>query len=176
MNLNSISKKEILTDSITGEQKVRMTMPVYKLKATVTIIAYHEVRGDDEMRPDLISLKHYGTPEYADIILKANGISNPFSIKAGMVLSIPDKDSAERFTKNFNKVSSKPRTQFTDPNRMTQQDKARKDFLQQKSASKKNGSKENLPPNMLKSDQIVKLIKDNKILLGANINTNNRNR
>ena len=176
MNLQSIKLKEVITDAITKIEKLRLTMPVFKLKNTVTIIAYHEVREDDEMRLDLISLKYYGGPEYVDIILKANGISNPFSIKSGMILSIPDKDSAERFIKDFNKIIAKPRTQFTDPSRMTQKDKNRQEFLKSKSASLKNGSSENLPPNMLKSDQLVKIIKDNKILLGANINTNSRNR
>lgn len=40
-------------------------------------------------RPDLISLAVYGTDEYADVICKLNGISNPFEINENMVLYIP---------------------------------------------------------------------------------------
>ncbi len=42
-------------------------------------------------RPDLISLAMYGTDEYADIICKYNGISNPFELNEGMVLFIPPR-------------------------------------------------------------------------------------
>lgn len=40
-------------------------------------------------RPDLISLAVYGDDKYADIICKANGISNPFELNKGMILYIP---------------------------------------------------------------------------------------
>jgi len=176
MKLQTISNKVIITDNVTGEEKLQMTQPVFKLNGTVKIIANHTVLEDEEMRPDLISVQHYGNDSYVDIILKFNGISNPFSIKSGIVLVIPDKDGIEIFKKNFKKISTKPRTQFTDTSRMNKQDANRKQFLEKMSASKKNGSKENLPPNMLKSDQPSKLVTDNSIILGSNIPNNNRNR
>ena len=40
-------------------------------------------------RPDLISLAFYGTDEYADIICKVNGISNPFELNEDDLLDIP---------------------------------------------------------------------------------------
>ena len=39
-------------------------------------------------RPDLVSLAFYKTDEYADIICKVNGISNPFELNENMVLLI----------------------------------------------------------------------------------------
>lgn len=41
------------------------------------------------MRPDLISYDYYGSDEYTDLILKYNGISNPFMVCAGMVFQLP---------------------------------------------------------------------------------------
>lgn len=56
-------------------------------------------------RPDLISLAFYGTDEYADIICKVNGISNPFEINEDDMLDIPQIDTV-RFYSRPNKGSS----------------------------------------------------------------------
>ena len=44
-------------------------------------------------RPDLISLAVYGTDEYADILCKINGISNPFELNEGDLIYVPDVDT-----------------------------------------------------------------------------------
>ena len=43
-------------------------------------------------RPDLIALDEYGDSSKADIILKFNGISDPFSIIEGEMIKIPRED------------------------------------------------------------------------------------
>lgn len=48
-------------------------------------------------RPDLISLAVYGTDEYADIICKVNGISNPFELNENDILLIPDLSHLSKF-------------------------------------------------------------------------------
>jgi hypothetical protein len=48
-----------------------------------------EITKEYIARPDLVSLAMYGTDEYADIICKVNGLSNPFELNAGMQLLIP---------------------------------------------------------------------------------------
>lgn len=55
-------------------------------------------------RPDLISFAIYGTDEYADIICKINGISNPFELNKGMVINIPNISFIDRYLNenNFN--------------------------------------------------------------------------
>lgn len=52
------------------------------------------VPKDYVMRPDLISKAVYNTTNYAEIILKFNGISNPFSINEGDIILIPNLDAA----------------------------------------------------------------------------------
>lgn len=46
-------------------------------------------------RPDLISLAVYGTDEYADIICKYNGISNPFELNEDDILRIPKLETVK---------------------------------------------------------------------------------
>lgn len=47
-------------------------------------------------RPDLISLVYFGTDEYADIICKINGISNPFELNENDCIYIPDIETISR--------------------------------------------------------------------------------
>jgi hypothetical protein len=53
----------------------------------------YRIPKEFEMRPDLISGAVYNNSLYAEIILKYNGISNPFSIKEGDLILIPALDS-----------------------------------------------------------------------------------
>lgn len=50
-------------------------------------------------RPDLISLAVYGTDEYADLICKWNGISNPFELNEDMIISLPPVEYLQLGTK-----------------------------------------------------------------------------
>jgi hypothetical protein len=169
MRIKTIQNLEKKIDQTTGEEKLNISVPPFKIARNVKLLNIHYVTQDQVMRPDLISFLYYGTPEYIDIILKANGISNPFSIKEGMFLMIPEQTTVMAQYKPIKK-SLKPRTQFQDKKRITPTDKKRLEFLAKKSSSKNNGSSENLPPNMLKTDQKSKVVKDNLILLGANMN------
>ncbi|HUT79856.1 MAG TPA: hypothetical protein VMZ29_01535 [Candidatus Bathyarchaeia archaeon] len=61
-----------------------------------TSISYnvYKVPRDYVMRPDLISKAVYNNSLYAEVLLKYNGISNPFSINENDLILIPDLDSA----------------------------------------------------------------------------------
>nr|DAO55404.1 MAG TPA: hypothetical protein [Caudoviricetes sp.] len=56
-------------------------------------------------RPDLISLAMYGEDDYADIICKVNGISNPFEINEDDILYIPSIETVMEFIKKTRKAS-----------------------------------------------------------------------
>ena len=56
-----------------------------------------EVTDDYIARPDLISLKAYNDDQYADIICKLNGISNPFELNKGDLLVLPVYEDLEKF-------------------------------------------------------------------------------
>lgn len=52
---------------------------------------YYRVSGEDDMCPDLISVKVYGSELYWWVIMLVNGIDNPFTeITTGSVLTVPN--------------------------------------------------------------------------------------
>lgn len=176
MRILTLLNKGILRnkDGDTLKDKVDLFTPSLTSDSQIPVVDYHYVRPDDVMRPDLISAEYYGSPNYWDIILKFNNISNPFSINEGMILRIPDLQTAKTRAKNTNKQNNKsnaPREQFSPENkRISEKDKARLEYLRQRSEQKKNGSSQNLPPNMLKDGEKRKTFEDGVILLGSNIN------
>lgn len=50
-------------------------------------------------RPDLISLAVYGDDQYADLLCKINGISNPFELNENDVIIIPHVEVLAELTK-----------------------------------------------------------------------------
>tara|TARA_R110001592_G_scaffold62377_2_gene190856 strand:- start:6010 stop:6561 length:552 start_codon:yes stop_codon:yes gene_type:complete len=174
MNLKTLRTKPKIADttSVTNSKKLDMTEPTLILKNEVRIRAYHPVSEYEEGRLDLVSLKYYATDTLVDIICKANGISNPFAVPRGTILVIPDKRAATKAYQAPKTIKNNPRDQFVESKRASQKDKARTEFLKNQSSKRANGSKQNLPPNMLKSGEKYKKVQDNgTILLGANMKT-----
>ena len=58
-----------------------------------------EVTKEYIARPDLVSFVLYHTDEYADILCKINGISNPFELMEGNILICPREEFINRFSK-----------------------------------------------------------------------------
>lgn len=50
---------------------------------------YVQVTREYIARPDLLSLHLYNTSNYADVLCKLNGISNPFELNEGMIIAVP---------------------------------------------------------------------------------------
>jgi len=92
----TIDKKPLYTRP-DGKIVRDLTQTIFELKNR-NYIAYnvYKVPKEYRMRPDLISQSVYNNSLYAEIILKYNGISNPFSIDEGDIILIPDLDSAKQ--------------------------------------------------------------------------------
>lgn len=146
MEFNSLKRKRIVDD------KLVMTEPVLVFKEGASVFQKHIVEDDEEGRPDLIALTYYNDDSMTDLILKWNGISNPFAMNAGDEIEIPlyTEDFA-KFIKPVRNTGSSNKDKFISQRRMTKKDIKRLEFLQQKSAQLPNGSKENLPPNRHKT-------------------------
>lgn len=56
-----------------------------------------EVTDEYIARPDLLSLHLYDTSNYADILCKLNGISNPFELNSGMYILAPQASDIFKF-------------------------------------------------------------------------------
>ena len=151
MKFKSLDKKRIEND------KLRMTEPSVLFTKFQKILGTHTVNSDEVGRPDLISVKYYGSPDYVELILKWNNISNPFSIDTGDTLEIPDNDGAFKEWKPIKDIGvldqdkNTIRDQFVNNKRLTVKDQKRIEYLQKKAAQKENGSKQILPPNILKN-------------------------
>lgn len=63
---------------------------------------YYRVTGEDDMRPDKISDKMYGTVEFWWVLMLVNDISNPLvDIDPGTVLKIPNRIDIYNFQKKY---------------------------------------------------------------------------
>ena len=150
MKFNTLEKKQFSADNT----KVIFTMPTVIFSKNADIMAIHTVTEDQICRIDLISLKYYRDENYCDYILKWNRISNPFSISEGDVLEIPINKSVLTSIKPIKVLGRSKqisiRDQFVDTKRLPVKDAKRIEYLQRKAAQKANGSKQILPPNILK--------------------------
>jgi len=114
---------------------------------------FYTVEEGLEMRPDLISLYQTGDSQYCGSLMKANGISNPFSINSGQSLFILSREMINK-TYEAKKKNTNPATDSNAPLdniRKVQEDKkfkvseGRKKFLDK---SVKNKPSLILPPNV----------------------------
>lgn len=94
MFANSIDGKPLFTRP-DGDVLVDLTQTMIDLSKEVNLsYSPFKVPKDYAMRPDLISKAVYNTTSYAEIILKFNGISNPFTINEGDIILVPNLDAA----------------------------------------------------------------------------------
>ena len=93
MFTNSIDNKPVYTRP-DGFQIRDLTSSMFDLTTKLfTKYNVYKVPKEFEMRPDLIAGAVYNDSAQAEIILKYNGISNPFSIMEGDIILIPSLDS-----------------------------------------------------------------------------------
>jgi hypothetical protein len=117
----------------------------------VSIASFFIVTEYYQMRPDLIAAIKLGDPGMVGSLLKFNAIGNPFALKEGMALAIPDSDTvSETFrVKNvFKKNQEQKKFKVSD---------GRKKFLQDKI---KNKPELNIPPNVLQPGEKTIIKKD----------------
>lgn len=84
-------------------------------------------------RPDLISLYAYKTDEYADLICKLNGISNPFELNENMILLLPSRDRLDELVNKSSNVASEfVKSSEMNTDNICQIEKTNKKLLNQK--------------------------------------------
>lgn len=128
--------------------KQHLTQPtmVFTNKEEQTGVIQHIVREDDVLRPDLIALEYYNDHTKTDIILKFNGISDPFSLQEGDVLDIPSSGIAfHKLERPEGMQEDNPiKNQFLQDKRLPKKDDRRLDALK-----KKYNKDVLLPPNVI---------------------------
>jgi hypothetical protein len=171
MNIKSLTLKNKLTTETTGEQYYDLTAPTFTYDTDYGLRALHYVLADQEGRIDKISELYFGTSEFIDAICVVNNIFNPFSVKEGDILIIPNLNKPDIFYKKP-EVASRPnaiQATFTDTAGQSQKDQNRIQRIVKKAQEKKSGVSNPLPPNMLQPGQTSKVFENGNIKLGTNL-------
>ena len=136
-----------IIDKIVENGKLILAQPTFMFKDRDLPFKEYEVKAEDMGRLDLIAEEYYGDSNKVEYILKFNGISDPFSIKEGDILKMPnDNEAIIKLKRPKAAVENIVRQTFVDGKRLSKKDKRRVDFLK-----KKYNIEEVLPPNMLKT-------------------------
>lgn len=85
----SIDKKPSI--NYNNAKILNLAEPIFNMGSSIdTNYTVYRLTDEYAMRPDLVSISAYSTDEHTEIILKLNGIINPFSIDADDVIIIPE--------------------------------------------------------------------------------------
>ena len=172
MFLNSVDKKPIF-ERPDGIQIKDLTLSMFDLNfQNNTKYNVYRVPRDFAMRPDLISAAVYNNSIYAEIILKYNGISNPFSIKEGDLILIPNLDSVDTIIspqKGTNADGAKlirDSYKYIDPIKIPKTNNA---FQNRQIVG---GAEEGaLPPNIAKEGETQITYRNGRVYFGAGVET-----
>lgn len=85
-----LSQKSKILDENNEVSLVNLSSRVITSILGINASNFTTVKSGEEARPDLISLREYGTDDHQDEICKMNGISNPYSLDLGDALVIPN--------------------------------------------------------------------------------------
>ena len=136
------------------------------------IIDSFYVGADLEMRPDLLSNVVYGNNTSWDLLLKFNGISNPFSLAKDDFIMVPELSwMNEQTYENKNNIESDIRSPYIDNTKNTTKDTNKNEYdklVKILYSVNKNAkfNKDLLPPNMSQQGDSEIKVTDDKIILG----------
>lgn len=86
MNFQTLANKKII---IRNNEEIMDLLTLTYVEPYMFEYSLFRVPQEYIARPDLVSIDHYGTDDYVDVICKLNGISNPFELNEGMILALP---------------------------------------------------------------------------------------
>lgn len=175
MFTNTLDNKPLFTKP-DGVEIKDLTQSIFDLK-TNNYIEYEAYRVPKEyaMRPDLISQAVYNNSQYTEIILKYNGISNPFAINEGDIILIPNLNSAQEKIK-ISGVSggSTPADElrksykYIDPLKAPKKGEEAKKFDDRQIVDVKDGA---LPPNLAEEGTSQITYRDGRVYFGEGTET-----
>lgn len=151
----------------TGESIIDLVRSTFNFGVSTSTMGPTVVGEYETMRPDLVSEKLYSDQSYWDVLLKFNGISNPFSIDYGEILLAPSTNTLEKLVVPPKEVVE----HGTEPAKKNEdaliKPKTTKDV--NRLASIRTKVSEVLPPNVnLSGAQNVKVV-NGKVILGGDM-------
>lgn len=172
MFVNSLDKKPIYKRK-DGVILRDLTTSIFELRNN-SYITYnvYKIPAEYVMRPDLISQAIYNNTAYAEIILKYNGISNPFSLDRDEIILVPGLEGVKKKLKGKGKLtdqnaSDKIRKTFKyiDPTKKPDRDPDIENF------DKRNLREGNLPPNIAEEGTSQITYRNGRVYFGESIGT-----
>lgn len=122
---------------------------------------FYVVEKEVEMRADLIADNFLSSSSNACLLMKYNGISNPFSIYEGQILRIPNAEDLDKLlTQPDNIIDNRVRAELDLVKAKSVQDAKRLDYLKNKGAL--------AVPTNVALDESVKVI-NGRIVFGADV-------
>ena len=175
MFTNSLDTKPKFTR--TDGQEIRdLTQSMFNLKSNeYTNYTVYKVPRDYVMRPDLISKAVYNNSLYAEIVLKYNGISNPFTIDEDDVILIPNLESAKDKIKQVKPNDGDSAAQrirntykYLDPLKIPTKQVALQRFNNRQIVDTAEGS---LPPNLAQEGTTQLTYRGGRVYFGEGVET-----
>jgi hypothetical protein len=151
LSMKILEKKRKLTDK-EGNTYWDLIGVSFKPKEGTPIKDFIIVDEITKMRPDRLSVIAYGIHNYADVLMKFNAISNPFSINVGDIILIPDIQFAEQSIRrviDIKVLSIKNLIPAAYSSKLPEKDEKRIGRLQKIASKYKNATKEVRPTNRL---------------------------
>jgi len=164
--------KNILT-KLNGDVIVDLISATFSFnKSRAGSEGYARVKKEEAMRPDLVAVRLYNQQNMFDVLLKYNGISNPFSLAQGEILLTPPfkefanmvisprpilEKGLEKAVKNGDKLV----------NPKSVKDKKRLEAL-------KDRVKEIVPPNVNTEGNRNVKVKDGRVIFGEDVTQVNK--
>ena len=162
--------KRLFTIS-TGEQIVDLISSTFNFGESNTTMGPTVVNEDEIMRPDRLSEKLYSSQNYWDVILKFNGISNPFSLDFGEMLFAPSVGYLEKLVSPAKTIIDKG-TEPAKKNESTViKPKSKKD--ERMLAAIRTRVSEVLPPNINQTGAKNVKVENGRVILGPDMTTAN---
>lgn len=167
-----LGKKRIKLDSILGKSFTDLIYSTFRYPLNNSYEGVAIVNEYEKMRPDSVCNRIYGDQSKWDVMLKYNGISNPFSLDVGDVLHATSAADLESSYTAPNEIAE--RLEYTDSdasNISTNTVNNTKDSSRLANLKNKKGE---LPPNINRvGDKNVK-VKDGRLIFGEDVTTVNK--
>jgi hypothetical protein len=162
-------KQEITTAD--GDKIIDLAAPSIKPDQDINVLDYYIVRQSEEGRSDKLAMRYYGNVFHTEIMLKFNGVSNPFSVEEGDIMIVADPVSGRQAMISQAVVNRGDiRKQYYQPEKEGKPDPRLKTF-EKRQTVKPNKKKDGpaLPPNFSNpGDKEIQII-GGKLVFGANV-------
>lgn len=150
-----------------NEELIDFSQSTLKIaNSNIRIQSFVVINSEMEMRLDLVAFQAWGSDRYLDMLLKFNGISNPFAVETGDIIAIPYLDDMLNNLIGL-EDNNDLRESLLDPKKMPEKDQKRLDYLKKKAIEKgANASQSQLPPNFAQPGTNEMTIKDGVVIFG----------